>query len=131
MDLVQGLLDSVAELQENANVNAIFGDPVIFEERIVIPVAKVSYGFHMGVGYDGTTDETENHAEGSGESDIGAGGGGAVHARPFAVIEVTPESVRVEPIVDEQKLATAGSLLVGWGIFCLAKTLIKIFGPRK
>ena len=129
MNPVQGLLDSVAELQEKANVNAIFGDPVIFEERIVIPVAKVAYGFGMGVGY-GTTDETESDTEDLGESDGGAGGG-AVDARPFAIIEVTPERIRVEPIVDEQKLAMAGSLLAGWGIFCLARTLVKIFGPRE
>ncbi len=132
MNPVQGLLDSIAELQEKANVNAIFGDPVIFEERIVIPVAKVAYGFGMEVG-SGPTDEAERDTEDWEESDerSGGGGGGAVHARPFAVIEVTPERVRVEPIVDEQKLAMAGSLLAGWVILCLARTLVKIFGQRE
>jgi hypothetical protein len=34
----------------------------------------------------------------------------------------------VEPIVNEQKLALAGSLLIGWGILCVARTLVRIFG---
>ncbi|MCP4540503.1 MAG: hypothetical protein GY832_25480 [Chloroflexi bacterium] len=133
MNPVQGLLDSVAELQDNANVNAIFGAPVIVDECTVIPVAKVAYGFGMGVGY-GMTDEIESDmGEDLGEfaEGVGGSGGAAVQARPFAVVQVTPEGVRVEPIVDEQKLAIAGSLLAGWSIFCLAKTLIKIFGQRE
>ena len=126
MDTVQGLLDSIAELQENANVNTIFGEPVVVKDRTVIPVAKVAYGFGIGFGY-GTADETASDTEDLKESESGGG----AYACPFAVIQVTPERVRVEPIVDEQKLAIAGSLLAGWSIFCLARTLVKIFGPRE
>jgi uncharacterized spore protein YtfJ len=92
----------------------------------------------MGGGYgsSGSTaggEEEGKEAPGEATEETGgiAGGAGGVQARPFAIIEVTPEGTRVEPIVDEQKLALAGSLLVGWGIFWLARMLIKIFGQRE
>jgi uncharacterized spore protein YtfJ len=138
---VQRLLDIVAELREQANVNAVFGEPMTAEGRTIIPVASVGYGFGMGGGYgsSGSTTESEGEEEGkeapgeAGEETggIAGGAGGGVQARPFAIIEVTPEGTRVEPIVDEQKLALAGSLLAGWGIFCLARVLVKIFGQRE
>ena len=138
MEEVQKLLDSIAELQEQANVNAIFGEPVTVEGRTIIPVAKVAYGFAAGVGHapmtgagaegeEGEKETSEEMTEGA----SGGGGGGGVQARPFAIIEVTPQGTWVEPIVDEQKLALAGSLLAGWSIFWITRTLIKIFGRRE
>lgn len=113
---IQGLLDAFADLRRKANVNTVFGKPVTAEGRTVIPVAEVSYDFEIGV-------EEEAAEE--------AGGGGGVSVHPLAVVEVTPESTRVKPIIDEQKLALAGALLIGWAIFCLARTLAKIFGQQE
>ncbi len=128
---VQTLLDSFVDLREKANVNAAFGAPVTVEGRTVIPVARVTYGFGFGVGVGrGTVAEEEaagETAEGVKES-TGVGGGGGMQAHPFAVVEVTSEGARVEPILDEQKLALAGSLLIGWSVFWLARALVKIFG---
>ena len=125
---IQKLLDTFADLREKADVNACFGEPVTIEGRTVIPVAEVAYGFGMGVGY-GTTTEEDDPEETSGG--VGGGGGGGVQARPLAAIEVTPEGVWVEPIIDEQKVALAGILLGGWTIFWLAKALIVIFGQQE
>ncbi len=131
---IQGLLDTVAELKEKADVNAIFGEPVTVHERTIIPVAKVGYGFGVGfgVGYDSTSGDDEDEGENEPEAteQMGGGSGGGVQARPFAVIEVTPDSVRVESIVDEQKLALGALLLTAWGIFWTACTLIAIFAAR-
>ncbi|MDY7077019.1 MAG: spore germination protein GerW family protein [Chloroflexota bacterium] len=143
---IQKLFDSFANLQEKANVNAVFGEPVTVENRTVIPVARVAYGFGMGIGHgtmaeeeveEKTTEETvEETVQG-----VGGGGGSGLLARPFAIVEVTPEGTRVKSIVevtpegtrvksivDEQKLALAGVLLIGWIALCLARTLVKIFG---
>lgn len=141
---VQRLLDSIADLREKASVNAAFGKPVAIEGRTVIPVAKVAYGFGMGVGHSGADVErgieadveAEVEKEASEEAGekadaVGSRGGGVVQARPFAIVEVTSEGTRVEPIVDEQKLALAGSLLIGWSVLCLARTLVKIFGRQE
>ncbi len=128
---VQGLLDVVAELKEKADVNAIFGEPVTVGERTIIPVAKVGYGFGVGFGYDSSPDDDEGEGESEAAGESGGGGSsGGVQARPFAVIEVTPDGMRVESIVDEQKLALGGLLLAAWGTFWTACTLIAIFAAR-
>jgi uncharacterized spore protein YtfJ len=116
---VQKLLDALADLRRKANVNAVFGKPVTAEGRTVIPVAEVAYDFEMGV--------EEGAVE---EADVGGGGGG-LDVRPLAVVEVTPQGTWVKPIVDEQRLALAGALLIGWAVFWLARTLAAIFGQRK
>jgi len=121
-DNIQRLFDIVEDLRRKANVNAAFGKPVTSEGRTVIPVAEVAYGFGLGFG-SGTSGEESEETEGE-----GGGGGGGVRARPLGVIEVTPERVRVEPVVDEQKIAMAGVLLTAWVVFWVARTLARIFG---
>jgi uncharacterized spore protein YtfJ len=130
---VQTLLDAVADLPEKANVNAVFGDPVTVEGRSVIPVAKVAYGFGMGVGR--TTGAEEAAAEEAAESAPekaadGVGGGGGALAHPLAVVEVTPEGAWVKPVVDEQKVALAAGLLGAWVVFWVTRALVKIFGQK-
>ena len=114
---IQKLLDAFADLRRKANANAVFGKPVTTEDRTVIPVAEVTYAFEMGI-------------EEEAEEETGSGSGG-LNAHPLAVIEVTPEGTKVRPIIDEQKLALVGALLIGWAIFWLARTLIKIFGQQE
>lgn len=132
---IQQLLDAFADLRERANVNTCFGEPVTVEERTVIPVASVGYGFGLGMcqGSEiGETEETEETEEADDAAEMaGSGGGGGMGARPLAAIEVTPEGTRVEPIIDEQKVALAGILLGGWTVFWLGRALIGIFGRRE
>jgi uncharacterized spore protein YtfJ len=134
---IQQLLDIIADLRNKANANACFGEPVVVEDSVVIPVASVGYGFGAGVGQGpnvGEMDEEMKKAELDGdfehETSGGGGGGGGASASPIAAIEVTSKGVRVEPIVNEQRLALAGALLIGWNVFWLARALIKIFGSR-
>jgi uncharacterized spore protein YtfJ len=117
---IQELLDAVADLRKKANVNAAFGKPVDTEGRSVIPVAEITYAFEVGIEEEAVADGAEG----------GGGGSGGMDVRPVAVIEVTPEDTLVKPIVDEQKLALAGALLIGWAVFWVARTLVKIFGQR-
>lgn len=128
---VQALLDALADLRERANVNAIFGDPVTAEGRTVIPVARVAYGFGLGMGGEMVAEEAAM-GEPAQEpvEEPGAGGGGGVFAQPLAVIEVTSEGAVVKPVIDEQRLALAGGLLAAWAVFWLSRTLVKIFGPK-
>jgi len=123
---IQTLLDSFADMRKKANVNAVFGKPVTAEDRTVIPVAEIGYGFAMGFG-QGPAAEEETAEETGG----GGGGGGGVKARPLAIVEVTPEGTWVKPIVDEQKVTLAGAMLAGWAVFCLARALVKIFGHQE
>jgi uncharacterized spore protein YtfJ len=138
---LQTLLDTVADLRDRATVNAVFSAPVTVQGRTVIPVAKIGYAFGLAGGHigeaeqettDTLTDEATGEAMDEGKGDTkGSTGLGGVRAHPMAIIEVTPEGIRVEPIVDEQKLSLAGAMLAGWSVFWLARALTKIFGQRE
>ncbi len=128
---IQALLEAVSDLRTKADVSAVFGAPMTLEGRTIIPVARVAYGFGVGDWHDTETKAPSDDADPSDtEDDLGHGGAGGVIARPFAVVEVTPQKTRIEAIVDEQKLALAGWLLIGWSVFWLAQTLSQIFGNR-
>jgi uncharacterized spore protein YtfJ len=138
---IQTLLDTITDLRDKASVSAVFSPPVTVEGRTLIPVAKVGYAFRLaggGIGAaeeettDAPADEETGKAVGERKQDTKSSTGlGGVRARPMAVIEVTPEGIRVEPIVDEQRLSLAGAMLLGWSIFWLARALTKIFGEQK
>ncbi|MGD8243808.1 MAG: spore germination protein GerW family protein [Anaerolineae bacterium] len=125
---VQELLDTLARMRENANVNACFGEPVTVEGRTVIPAARIGYGFGMGVGQGPTTEGEEGTMEKMG---AGGGGGGGTAASPLAVIEVTSQGTRVEPVIDRQMVAMASMLVGAWSLFWVARALTAIFRRRE
>jgi uncharacterized spore protein YtfJ len=86
------LLERMAELVgARAGVQAVFGDPVKHDNLIVIPVARVRWGFGGGGG----------HADGqpSGPAS-GSGGGGGVAADPIGYLEIGPDGATFRPIRD-------------------------------
>lgn len=115
---IQNILDSFADVRKRANANACFGKPMVAEGRMVIPVAEVTYGFTLGT-EGGHTAGEEREAS------------GGMRVRPFAIIEVTPDGTRVEPLVNEQKLAWVGGLLIAWVVFWLAWALTRIFSRHE
>jgi uncharacterized spore protein YtfJ len=100
--LLQSLKDSVLG---QANVKAIYGEPISAHEKTIIPVAKIMYGYGAGAGTGGVGD-TSTRGE-------GGGGGGGVRAVPVGVIEVSNAQTRFVPITDRKKLT--GVLLAGIG----------------
>lgn len=121
------ILKAMTTIQEVASVKQVFGEPKTVGDRTVIPVAAVSYGFGFGYGR-GT--EGGNGDDTPGREGGGGGGGGQVRARPVAVLEITPERVRVEPIVDASRIALAGIALGAWSVFWLMATMRKVAGRR-
>ncbi len=110
------MVESVAD-QESANQlisklfdvtrpDAVFSQPVTVGDHTVITASEYTAG--MGVGYGGgggtgpATAEATHEPLGYGG---GGGGGGATTARPVATIIISPDGVRVEPIVDVTKIA--------------------------
>jgi len=74
----------------------VFRDPIRVGDRVVIPAATIAYG--GGFGFGGAEDEG------------GGGGGGWNDGRPVAVIDCSPEGVRVRPVVDFTRV---GIVLIG------------------
>ena len=105
----------MSRLYDVSNSKAVFNSPYEVGDYTVITAAEVSVGLGFGFGGGGeikedasSEDKEEAPTDGTnaGFGSGGGGGGGAV-ARPVAAIEIGPNGVRVEPIVDATKIAVA------------------------
>jgi uncharacterized spore protein YtfJ len=101
--LLQSLKESILS---QANVKAIYGEPIAAHGKTVIPVARIMYGYGAGAGTGGVGDTSAR-----GE---GGGGGGGVRAVAVGVIEVSDQQTRFVPITDRKRLA--GAVLAGIGL---------------
>lgn len=101
--LLQSLKESILS---QANVKAIYGEPITAHGKTVVPVAKIIYGYGAGAGTGGVGTSSAR-----GE---GGGGGGVVRAIPVGVIEVSDQQTRFVPITDRKRLA--GAVLAGIGL---------------
>jgi uncharacterized spore protein YtfJ len=114
-----------------AQPSAVFSEPIVSGDYMIITASEVSVGLGFGYGIGGETapettegaaaspDESESQGSASGVGG-GGGGGGYSAGRPVAVISVGPRGVRVEPVRDVTKvllalLTVAGSMLMMLG----------------
>jgi len=81
-------------------------------------------GFAIGFGMGGGKDQGANVGGGG-----GGGGGGRAFARPVAAIVVTPNGVRVKPIVDVTKIALAALTAFGF-MFAMVARMSRRRAPR-
>ena len=105
MDLQQYYQSFAERLQASAQVKTIFGEPIEASDRIIIPVARIGYGFGGGPIKKGETDSVVSVA----------GGGGGVGARPAGVFEITEDSTRFVPVSGSWKKGAIG-IVVGLGL---------------
>ncbi len=111
-----------SDMQTRSGARTVFGEPIEFEGRKVIPVASVQYAFGMGGGLGPKRED--------GEAPGGGGGGGGARVRPVALIEVADGKVTVEPIVDVNRLAMMGMLVGAWAVFWIAYTIRAVAARR-
>ena len=98
--LLQTLKESILS---QANVKAVYGDPIEAQGKTVIPVAKIIYAFGAGAGTGGVGD---SRAKGE-----GGGGGGGARAIPVGIVEISGQQTRFIPITDRKKIA--GAVMAG------------------
>ena len=110
----------LAQIPNRAAASACFGEPTSAGDRIAIPVAEVMYGLGFGWGSGTTTDDGEQ------QSGTGGGGGGGSRVRGVAVVEISPEGVRVHPIRDETAITLAGITFASAALAITARTLQKL-----
>jgi uncharacterized spore protein YtfJ len=97
------VLQKIGEsLGGTATVKSVFGEPIHCEGKIVVPVAKVAYGF--GGGFGGGPQKHGSEPSRQGE---GGGGGGGVRAVPAGALEITADRTRFVPVTDLRWLAAA------------------------
>ena len=110
---IQEYLHTIAErLSSTASVKSVYGDPVLVDDRTVIPVASVRYA----VGGKG------GGAHGNAEPRYGAVG--KVSAKPCGALEVTPQGTRFVPFIQPKAvgLAFAAGIVAGAVVASLAAT---------
>jgi uncharacterized spore protein YtfJ len=90
-EIEQIIKATVGEIERFLNSKRVVGDPIVAGEYTIIPLVSVGFGFGAGSG-TGKGKEVEKR-EGTGD---GTGGGGGV--KPVAVIVITKDGVRVEPL---------------------------------
>lgn len=91
-------------LQAGASVRQVYGEPIEFAGRMVIPVAGLRYGFGAGGGAGGKP--------GSDRSGNGSGGGAGISLRPLGALEITEAGTRFIRFVDPVPFGLA--LLIGF-----------------
>jgi uncharacterized spore protein YtfJ len=114
LDTIEQVMDG---LHAAASVEAVYGAPMKQRDTVVIPAAEVVAfsGFGVGQGYGGSDGQGGSGAGG------GGGGGGSAFARPVAVIVISPEGVRVDPVFDMTKIALAGITFAAFTVGMLAR----------
>ena len=92
MEPVENLLKTtLGEIERVLNSKSVVGTPIVVEGNTLIPLVSIGFGF--GAGGGSGKDPKNPQSEGSGE---GTGGGGGV--KPVAIVLVTKDGVRVEPV---------------------------------
>lgn len=112
-NVFESLNRSVEELIAAARAETIFGPTVQQGDTTVVPCAESLLVVGVGVGGGNTA--------GNKRAGGGAGLGGTAHTRPVASIVITPDSVRVEPIVDVTRLGLAAITTAGFAVFWLSR----------
>ena len=100
----------------------VFSEPVVAGEYTVITTSEVSVGMGLGHGGEFKPQSGENTKDAT-EGGLGGGGGGGGYAigRPVAAISVGPHGVKVDPIVDNTKIALAFFTMLGSLIIMMGK----------
>ena len=117
----------VEKLFTVAQPGAVFSEPVSAAGRTVITASEVNVGMGVGFGFGGGSAAPEGQEAEEGEVEMdsgmggGGGGGGGASGRPVAVIDVSEDGVRVEPVVDATKVAIAFFTTLGSMFFMLTK----------
>lgn len=111
---VKTLVDEIAKV---ISADSVIGEPIVQEDKVLIPVTKVSFGIGVGTGKD---------KEGQG----GEGGGGGGGISPIALIAVFkdipgPEGVQLLPLKAPSKIPEVIEKAVG----AFAKMKEKKKGP--
>ena len=94
----------------------LFGEPIEKGDRTFITASSVEriggFGFGGGQGEAQGQDVEGDGGSGSGVGG-GGGGGGTLRSRPVAVIELSEDGVRVEPVIDFTNVLVSAALALG------------------
>ena len=93
MDNTQNLVTTtLEEIEKVLNTKTVFGDPMTFNGKTIIPLIAVGFGFGAG---GGTGKATGGGPAGEG---VGGGAGGGAGVKPVGIVVIDESGVRIEPV---------------------------------
>jgi uncharacterized spore protein YtfJ len=93
MEQVENLVKTtLEEIEKVLNTKTVVGEPLVIEDVTLVPLIKAGFGFGAGAG----TGKGESSQKGEG---TGGGTGGGAYVRPVAVVIISKEGVKIEPIM--------------------------------
>ena len=93
MEIVENLVrTTLSEIEKVVSTKTVVGEPVTIGETTIVPL--ISVGFFFGTG--GASGRGESKQKGEGE--VGGSGGGA-WVRPVALVVMTSQGVKLEPVI--------------------------------
>lgn len=93
MEIVENLIKTtLGEIEKVLSTKTVVGEPLTIEGITLIPL--ISAGFGFGAGGGSGKGEAKQKGEGT-----GGGAGGGAWVKPVAVIIVSKEGVKIEPIM--------------------------------
>jgi uncharacterized spore protein YtfJ len=93
MDNIENLIKAtLGEIEKVLSTKTVVGEPLTIEGTTLIPL--ISAGFGFGAGGGSGKGETKQKGEGA-----GGGAGGGAWVKPVAVIIISKEGVKIEPIM--------------------------------
>ena len=127
----------LTEGMATVRADSVFGRPVERGGTTVIPCAEIMMGIGLGGGSGSgpaqqgkKTDQAASAQEPGTATGEGYGGGGGGRGRPVAIIVVTADGVRVQPVLDVTRLALAGMTTGAFMAFWLARLASGTRGGR-
>ncbi len=122
-------LELMEKLFAVAQPGAVYGEPVASGEYTVITASEILVAAGSGYGVGGGTGvetlEEETAVEGEEDEGTGFGGGGAGGGvsvgRPVATINIGPNGVQVQPVVDVTKIGLAFFTTIGAMLMMLGR----------
>jgi len=119
--------DVIGKLLVTSGASVVYGRPIKQGDVTIIPAAEViaGVGFGTGFGY-GPASEGEDKTTAIGGVE-GGGGAGRTFSRPVAVVIISPEGVRIEPVRDRTKVLIAAITAGGF----MAAALLRMISPKR
>ena len=118
---IDRFFEEFADTRKQASVDGVFGTPIEADGQTVIPIASAIYGYGIGAGV----------SERDGKPNAGAGGGGGYMARPMAMAVINKDGVRIKPIMNPERIAIAGILMIAWSTFWVARVFLRLASALK
>jgi uncharacterized spore protein YtfJ len=130
------MVRTIGGMPQELGASACFGEPIERNGHTLIPVARVNFGYGLGFG-GGSGSKIGPSGNGSSSTDVGdvgegggGGGGGGGSSSPVAVIDISGDGIRIEPVEDRTRISMAGIMFAAWAAFWLLMTIRSVSHER-